>query len=311
MWLFLSALLLFIGTLTLSFTEINPAFIYLANALNIVFLMLFSFLFIYKNELLNSIYTQSQTNEYVIESQYEPLIGKGLSLFFISFSLPLLYLAFTNTFMYRSLINEDKIVEYASAGFWVLASIFTLVKIIKNQFQNIYLRQLALPVLMVAFFIVCAGEEISWGQRIFNIETPTLLKEINVQEEITLHNIGSISVFSNTFFIITLFFFFFIPLYAKKNIELRNLCLHLNLIIPSRFSTIIFSLSLIVWVAVGIRFGTLGFHPYSFYETQYYNQMDDEIFELFAAYSFFTYSLISLFVVVKPSNNKLSIKAGT
>ena len=37
-----------------------------------------------------------------------------------------------------------------------------------------------------------AGEEISWGQRIFDYPTPDILREINSQNEMTLHNIGSL-----------------------------------------------------------------------------------------------------------------------
>jgi hypothetical protein len=33
------------------------------------------------------------------------------------------------------------------------------------------------------------GEELSWGQRIFNFSTPDYLADINVQEEFTIHNI--------------------------------------------------------------------------------------------------------------------------
>jgi hypothetical protein len=33
------------------------------------------------------------------------------------------------------------------------------------------------------------GEEISWGQRIFNFKTPELFREINVQHEFNIHNI--------------------------------------------------------------------------------------------------------------------------
>jgi hypothetical protein len=32
------------------------------------------------------------------------------------------------------------------------------------------------------------GEEISWGQRIFNVQTPEMLKQVNYQEEINIHN---------------------------------------------------------------------------------------------------------------------------
>ena len=35
---------------------------------------------------------------------------------------------------------------------------------------------------------VFMGEEISWGQRIFDITPPEILEEINVQNEINLHN---------------------------------------------------------------------------------------------------------------------------
>ena len=38
-----------------------------------------------------------------------------------------------------------------------------------------------------AFFIM--GEEISWGQRIFGFDTPESIKELNYQEEFTIHNL--------------------------------------------------------------------------------------------------------------------------
>jgi hypothetical protein len=39
-------------------------------------------------------------------------------------------------------------------------------------------------------FLFGAGEEISWGQRILNIETPDIIKKQNAQKEITLHNLN-------------------------------------------------------------------------------------------------------------------------
>lgn len=38
-------------------------------------------------------------------------------------------------------------------------------------------------------FLFGAGEEISWGQRIFNVETPEWLEEKNRQDEMNLHNL--------------------------------------------------------------------------------------------------------------------------
>jgi protein-S-isoprenylcysteine O-methyltransferase Ste14 len=43
--------------------------------------------------------------------------------------------------------------------------------------------------LLAAFFFVAAGEEISWGQRIFNHETPAFMMQYNVQQETNIHNL--------------------------------------------------------------------------------------------------------------------------
>ncbi|MBI5296230.1 MAG: hypothetical protein HY869_12215 [Chloroflexi bacterium] len=51
-----------------------------------------------------------------------------------------------------------------------------------------WIKQLAfLGFAFIAFF--GAGEEISWGQRIFNIATPEALNQFNAQGEITVHNL--------------------------------------------------------------------------------------------------------------------------
>lgn len=47
-------------------------------------------------------------------------------------------------------------------------------------------------VLYFAMFVFVAGEEISWGQRIFGINTPDVLNQINEQRELTLHNIAGL-----------------------------------------------------------------------------------------------------------------------
>ncbi len=43
---------------------------------------------------------------------------------------------------------------------------------------------------MSAVFLFAAGEEISWGQRIFEIDTPDALVDANRQQETNLHNLG-------------------------------------------------------------------------------------------------------------------------
>lgn len=43
---------------------------------------------------------------------------------------------------------------------------------------------------LAALFFFGAGEEISWGQRIFGIETPQALAELNKQDEFNFHNLS-------------------------------------------------------------------------------------------------------------------------
>ncbi len=57
--------------------------------------------------------------------------------------------------------------------------------------KSAYLMTLAWCLLMVVF----AGEEISWGQRIFGFSTPDSLIEINRQSEFNIHNIGIVDQF--------------------------------------------------------------------------------------------------------------------
>lgn len=194
---------------------------------------------------------------------------------------------------YYHFIQEDGPVEYSSAIFWAIGAmalvIFSL-RQIRGATANRY--QAIAMFLLIAFFIVSSGEEISWGQRIFALETPELLKSVNVQNEITLHNIGSISVFSNAFFLLTVGFFILIPYLYRRHDSLRLVADYYRLPVPSRVAIVVYVITLTTWLVIGIRYGTLGFHPFSFYEANYYTQMDDEIFECMAAYSFLTFSIM-------------------
>jgi len=46
---------------------------------------------------------------------------------------------------------------------------------------------------LCVIFVLGAGEELSWGQRIFNLKTPDFLNEINEQGEINFHNISLVN----------------------------------------------------------------------------------------------------------------------
>lgn len=94
----------------------------------------------------------------------------------------------------KVLFDEDRYFENMGAlGFFLTAFVFFygFLKAAKPVPVNIFfrIRQLMLLGFAVMFFFG-GGEEISWGQRIFNVQTPAALAEINVQGETNIHNIG-------------------------------------------------------------------------------------------------------------------------
>jgi hypothetical protein len=89
--------------------------------------------------------------------------------------------------------KEDGIVESIGAFSFLIASILFMITYLRisKQAPSGYKKPEALWMfgLAILFFIAC-GEEISWGQRIFNFATPEGLKEINQQKEFNIHNIN-------------------------------------------------------------------------------------------------------------------------
>jgi hypothetical protein len=132
----------------------------------------------------------------------------------IVFMLPAIILTvfafiYLRNFQYfYNILQEDHLVENAQFLLMLGGSIlaFLLAKNFWNLYQknkqavnskaiasnNVNFRLGLLYLFMgIAMFFV-AGEEISWGQRIIGLDTPEPLTEINIQDEITIHNIGII-----------------------------------------------------------------------------------------------------------------------
>jgi hypothetical protein len=223
-----------------------------------------------------------------VHTVIEKVLGRVLVGAVVMFGVWVIYLSLTSVASYRNLIREDRFIEYASSILWFLAAICLLVAMVYAKRRGTRLWPYWI---LLLFFIACGGEEISWGQRIFNIETPEALKAVNVQDETNVHNIGSISIFSNSFFLVALGFFFVLPYLAKRKPTVGQFLEKRSFPLPGRFAVYIFVISIVIWLIIGIRFGTLGFHPFSIYPEHYYNQSDDEIFEPLAAYSFFAFSI--------------------
>ncbi|WP_299656590.1 hypothetical protein [uncultured Jannaschia sp.] len=86
---------------------------------------------------------------------------------------------------YVHLISEDRIGEYSTSVAFATAGVFFLTAGSRSAGVN----RLFL-IFMSIFSLFIAGEEISWGQRIIGIDTPEVVRQINKQGELTIHNIG-------------------------------------------------------------------------------------------------------------------------
>lgn len=74
---------------------------------------------------------------------------------------------------------EDSLLEWGTFGCAMLASILFLISgILRTRFA--YLLSIA--------WLIFALEEISWGQRVFNIESPSFIGDYNYQQETNIHN---------------------------------------------------------------------------------------------------------------------------
>jgi hypothetical protein len=191
---------------------------------------------------------------------------------------------------YRDLIQEDEGLENLSAVWWLGAAAAALTALALPSVRRH--RSPLFYGLAAVFFIACGGEEISWGQRIFGFATPETLDEINKQDETNLHNIGSTSVFWTSFFLLTLFVFILWPALLRVNARAARFAERRRLPAVTHAASLIYAIWICAWSVVGIRYGTLGSHPFSLWG--YYTQLDDELFEYGSAFAYFCLVLLDI-----------------
>jgi len=106
----------------------------------------------------------------------------------IYFGLVALFIYTRNNAFFRILVKDDHLVEYLQF-FLLLACAYLSFRQAKHWKD----KENVLKVLFTISGLAClfvAGEEISWGQRLIGLETPEMIAEKNIQNELTLHNIG-------------------------------------------------------------------------------------------------------------------------
>ena len=122
-----------------------------------------------------------------------PLVFLGLSLYFLA-----------SIILEKgdSLTQEDGVFETLTAVFYLTGSLFCLMGFIATRRRGPSPGKYLL-LGWAALLLLFGMEEISWGQRVFGLETPTFLASRNLQEETNLHNLNS--VYANRLFYSSVF----------------------------------------------------------------------------------------------------------
>lgn len=122
-------------------------------------------------------------------TSYKPNSTEKIVLAIVAILLILGFVFFyTNLPLFEKYIQEDGVVEWITVlgllmGSWLcLRRFLALRKLRKPWF-------LFVTFFLAAFLFFAAGEEISWGQRIFGIESSEFFQKNNAQGETNLHNL--------------------------------------------------------------------------------------------------------------------------
>lgn len=184
-------------------------------------------------------------------------------------------LYFTDREMFFHYTREDGIVEYSTALFLLASFLICAARAYRARSKP----PLAFYLLAALAFFFGFGEEMSWGQRLFHFATPEELMKINVQKELTLHNIEVYGIsFKKVLFRLVLnscvlFYFLGFPILSATKAWFRNLTVKYSVPIPTPVQGLLFlilSLSALVidegkkWELVELAISCLVFLAFLF-----------------------------------------------
>lgn len=132
---------------------------------------------------------------YLIDTTYSSIPNRSFWLcfaFLVGCYGLTIYAGLLNQDLYTYLLSEDGPLENAATLFTLIASILFGFAYFKHKPQGCYLFLIFSLLLLFVFF-----EEISWGQRFFDIETPNSFQNSNAQGEINFHNYKPIYKYVN------------------------------------------------------------------------------------------------------------------
>ena len=156
-------------------------------------------------------------------------------------------LRFVHLTLFEQFIREDGLVEWLTVAGLLLAAVVCFSRFVKLlRYKKAWF--LFVTLLLGLFLFFAAGEEISWGQRIFGLKTPEYFQKHNAQQETNLHNlvVGGVKINKLIFSILLVailgVFLLVMPFLYQKNKAVKNFIDRSAVPVPRVYQVIAFLL---------------------------------------------------------------------
>ncbi len=138
--------------------------------------------------------------------------------------------------IYTFLIREDSGIEYTQAFLYFLSSIVSGLVSVTFLRNRMVLHGILYGILAIGLLFTSL-EEISWGQRIFNIENSGYFEQRNVQNEISIHNLDTFQPLLHKIYLLvgaygTLGWLFVLPFASRVKRKYQHI---VNFVVPDWF----------------------------------------------------------------------------
>lgn len=154
------------------------------------------------------------------------------------------YLGFPELFI--AVAEEDRLLEWCTFfGYLAAGIIFVRTCLVRHR-GNLLRGWFLLFLALGCFFI--AGEEISWGQRLFRFATPAIITEHNFQNEFNLHNMGDFGRdWPRRIYMLGMFcYLVLLPVLSRVFVSLSSWARKLGIVVPPLLLATPFILSLVL-----------------------------------------------------------------
>ncbi|MCB0345841.1 MAG: hypothetical protein KDD66_12040 [Bdellovibrionales bacterium] len=208
------------------------------------------------------------------------------------------YLKLYDKQLYQWLISEDSIFEWMQCLLYFISSVVAVVCSVRFVRVGQGLLAAAYLIFGLGLFFT-AGEEISWGHSMFELELPRYFQEHNVQGDLTLHNLDAVQPFLHNAYVLVGFVgalgWLIVPfLFKGKTAKF------LLVLLPGRLTTLYFFpvflfYGYVEYVLPLVReFGLSAWDASFDFQQTFLLFKDQETVELLLAAAFLIHSLLSL-----------------